>query len=207
MPELLLKARPTPAQLADRLRPPRPDGLELYLDTADVADDEALSRSLRTLEQADLPAGFTLLIEGPVRSLDGVFFETTRNAEPDRELVRRLVALGTRIGARAVNLHLIVPNASLESLSLERREEGLRACVPFTRYFVEQVATAGMAPTLENMPPILRMRESSFYYSAIGMPAEDLVWLAEEVPGLRLCLDVSHAQLYSNACALAQRKR
>src|SRR5688572_22980063 len=76
MPELLLKARPTPAQLADRLRSPRPDGLELYLDTADVADDDALSRSLRALERANLPAGFTLLIEGPVRSLDGVFFET-----------------------------------------------------------------------------------------------------------------------------------
>jgi hypothetical protein len=40
---ILLKARPTPTQLADRLRKPVPDGLELYLDTADLATPEASS--------------------------------------------------------------------------------------------------------------------------------------------------------------------
>ena len=37
-------------------------------------------------------------------------------------------------------------------------------------------------PTIENMPPILRMRESGFYYSAIGMPLQDMVELARAVP-------------------------
>ena len=42
---LLLKARPTPTQLADRLRPVDglwPDGLELYLAAADLADERTV---------------------------------------------------------------------------------------------------------------------------------------------------------------------
>lgn len=205
MAKLLLKARPTLAQLRDRLRRPRPDGLELYLDTADIESDAAMDEAVRNLDTVGLPGDFTLLVEGPVRSLDGDFFETTRNAEADRELVQRLATLASRIGARAINLHLIVPRASLDELTLEVRARALEACVPFTSFFVERVAQAGMIPTLENMPPILRMREARFYYSAIGMPAEDLVWLAERVQGLRICLDLSHAQLFVNACALADR--
>jgi len=205
MPELLLKARPTLAQLRDRLRPPRPDGLELYLDLADVASEEAMCGVVRNLEAAALPPGFTLLIEGPVRSLDGAFFETARNAEADRELVRRLVAMAQRIGARAINLHLIRPCPSPSAVDARARAEELDACLPFTCFFVEQAARVGVCATLENMPPVLRMRQGGFFYSPVGMPAEDLVWLAERAPGLRLCLDLSHAQLYVNACARAER--
>jgi hypothetical protein len=42
------------------------------------------------------------------------------------------------------------------------------------------------------------MRESGFYYSPVGMAAEDLVWLCERAPGLRTTLDLSHAGLYVN---------
>ena len=45
-PRILLKARPLPQQLADRLAPPAPDGMELYIHEADVTGDgwlEALS--------------------------------------------------------------------------------------------------------------------------------------------------------------------
>ncbi len=206
MAELLLKARPTAAQLADRLRLPAPDGLELYLDLADVATETAMEEAICTVQRA-VPTGCTLLVEGPVRSLDGSFFETSRDSAADRELVRRLVALSRRLGARAINLHLIQPRAGFGALSLEQREQALAACLPFTRFFVEQVRTAGMIPTLENMPPVLRMREGGFYASVIGMPAEDLLWLVERVPGLRLCLDLSHAQLFVNACRLGQRLR
>jgi hypothetical protein len=207
MPKLLLKARPVRAQLRDRLRAPLPDGLELYLDESDVADQGAIDGVVETLESLRPPADFTLLIEGPVRSLDGTYFRTSRNAEPDRELVRRLVALGRRIRARAVNLHLILPRPGCGQLSLERRTAELRRCVPFVRFYVEAVRGAQMIPTLENMPLVLRMREGGFYSSVVGMPAEDLAWLAGQVPGLRVCLDVSHAQLYVNACLAAQRAR
>ncbi|MGN6812242.1 MAG: hypothetical protein ACTHMP_15340, partial [Thermomicrobiales bacterium] len=76
---ILLKARPTPAQLRDRLAAPRPDGLELYLDARDIAPDDWLPR-LRAIMAAAPPAtaDFTYIVEGPLRSLDGDFFDVTR---------------------------------------------------------------------------------------------------------------------------------
>jgi sugar phosphate isomerase/epimerase len=203
--KLLLKARPVLPQLVDRLRRPLPDGLELYLDTRDIASDAALDAAQTALEAAGLPTGFALLIEGPVRSLDGTFFETSRNAEVDRKMVRRLVRLGARIGARAINLHLIYPSASPEDLTLGRREALLEQCLPFTRYFVDEARQVGIVPTLENMPPVLRMQQGGHFYSPIGMPAEDLIWMTERIEGLRVCLDLSHAGLYLNARRLSER--
>jgi Xylose isomerase-like TIM barrel len=198
MPRLLLKARPTPRQLADRLRAPYPDGLELYLDAVDLADEAAMGAAVANLEACKLPADFTLLIEGPVRSLDGAFFDLTREAEADLEVVRRLGRLASRIGARAVNVHAIAPTAESSDLRLSARDACLRQALPLTRFFVDVISAAGAVPTVENMPPVLRMRESGFFYSPIGMPAEDLVWLCDQAPGLRSTLDISHAGLYVN---------
>jgi sugar phosphate isomerase/epimerase len=196
--EVLLKARPTSAQLADRLRPPVPDGLELYLDTADLATDEAMDGVVRRLDALELPAGFTLLVEGPIRSLDGEFFDLTRDSEADRELARRLVGLSKRIGARGANVHAIAPDADPAALTPENRSALLERAAEPARFFAELALAAGVMPTVENMPPILRMRESGFYYSAIGMPPQDLTELVARVAGLRVVLDVSHAQLYVN---------
>jgi hypothetical protein len=198
MSRLLLKARPTPTQLADRLIAPPPDGIELYLDAADLADEKAMDASVANVEACQLPADFTLLIEGPVRSLDGEFFDLTRRSEADREVIVRLARLAQRLRAVAVNVHVIAPTAAVERLDLAGREKALHESVDLTRFFVEQISQSGAAPTVENMPPVLRMRESGFYYSPIGMPAEDLVWLCERVDGLRATLDISHAGLYVN---------
>jgi hypothetical protein len=198
MSRLLLKARPTAPQLLDRLRPPRPDGLELYLDAADLADEIAMHAAVANVETCEPPPGFVLLIEGPVRSLDGEFFDLTREAEADREVIRRLGRLAARIGAEAVNVHAIAPTAESSTLSLAARQAGLERALPLSRYFVDAISDAGAIPAMENMPPILRMRESGFFYSPIGMPAEDLVWLCEHAPGLRSTLDLSHAGLYLN---------
>jgi len=196
--QILLKARPTAAQLADRLRAPRPAGLELYLDTVDLASVEAMDGVVANLDACGLPSDFVLLVEGPIRSLDGEFFDLTRDSEADRELSRRLVALSRRIGARGANVHAIAPNADAASLTLDRRSALLGQALGPTRFFADLALGAGIVPTLENMPPILRMRESGIYYSAIGMPPQDMVWLAEAVPGVKVILDTSHAQLYLN---------
>jgi hypothetical protein len=58
---------------------------------------------------------------------------------------------------------------------------------------------AGTVPTVENMPPVLRMRRDDFAFTPIGMASEDLQWLVERLPGLRLLPDTSHAGLYLNA--------
>jgi sugar phosphate isomerase/epimerase len=198
MTRVMLKARPTAAQLADRLREPRPDGLELYLDTADLATTEALDGVVRRLEACDLPSDFTLLVEGPIRSLDGAFFDLSRDSEADRELARRIVGLARRIGAVGANVHMIAPDPDPGALTPENRAATFRRAVGPARYFADLALEAGVVPTVENMPPILRMRESGFYYSAIGMPPRDLTELCAAVPGLRVVFDTSHAGLYLN---------
>jgi hypothetical protein len=195
---VLLKARPTPAQLADRLREPVPDGLELYLDTVDLASQEAMDGVVANLDAAGLPSDFVLLVEGPIRSLDGEFFDLSRDSEADRELMRRLIGLSARIGAIGANVHAIAPDRRPAALTLEHRERLLKQALGPTRYLADLAMGAGIVPTIENMPPILRMRESAFFYTAIGMPPQDMVALCEAVPGVKVILDVAHTQLYLN---------
>ena len=195
---VLLKARPTPTQLADRLREPRPSGLELYLDTADLATAEAMDDVVANLDACQLPSDFVLLVEGPIRSLDGEFFDLTRDSEADRELTRRIVDLSRRIGARGANVHAIAPDAEPAGLTMENRARLLDRALGPLRFFADVALGVDIVPTIENMPPILRMRESGFYYSAIGMPPQDMTELARAVPGVKVILDTSHAQLYLN---------
>jgi sugar phosphate isomerase/epimerase len=197
-PAILLKARPTPAQLADRLRTPVPDGLELYLDTVDLASPEAMDAVVSNLDAAGLPSDFVLLVEGPIRSLDGQFFDLSRDSEADRELMRRLVDLSRRIGALGANVHAIAPDRDPAALTLANRDRLLQQALGPTRYLADLALAADIVPTIENMPPILRMRESAFFYSAIGMPPHDLVALCKAVPGVKAILDVAHTQLYLN---------
>src|SRR5205085_8042177 len=82
--KLLLKARPTPSQLADRLRPVDgiwPDGLELYLAAADLASEDTVEEIAVRISSAPVPEGFAWLIEGPVDSLDGGDFDVSRESE------------------------------------------------------------------------------------------------------------------------------
>jgi hypothetical protein len=196
---LCLKARPTSAQLADRLQPVDgvlPDGVELYLAADDVATPAALDGVVERLHACGAPEDFSWLIEGPVDSLDGEDFDPSRDREADRLVVQRLADLARRIHARAVNIHLIAPDTDTERLTLACRTELLERSVPFVRDFVEQVTAAGAVPTLENMPPVLRMRRADFAFTPIGMASADLLWMAERVPGVRLLVDTSHAGLY-----------
>jgi hypothetical protein len=200
--KLCLKARPTPTQLADRLRPVDgawPDGLELYLAAADLATPAIMDEIVERLQAAEMPRDFALLIEGPVDSLDGADFDVTRASEADRLVVERLAHLARSIGARAVNIHVISPGSDLSRLTLECRAVLLARAVPFLASFVELMQAAGAVPTVENMPPVLRMRRSDFAFTPIGMASEDLRWLAERLPGLRVLPDTSHAGLYLNA--------
>jgi hypothetical protein len=185
--KLCLKARPTAAQLRDRLQPVDglpADGLELYLAAVDLATPAALDGVVERLESAHLPAEFALLIEGPVDSLDGDDFDVTRESAADAEVVTRLAGLAKRIDARSVNIHLIAPSADTSRLTLDCRQALLNKAVPFMRAFTEQITNAGAIPTIENMPAVLRMRRSDLH-SPRSACAEDLNWMVEQVPGLR----------------------
>jgi hypothetical protein len=197
--KLLLKARPTPNQLADRLRPLDgiwPDGLELYLAAADLRDVDGLVERLRS---ANVPEHFVWLIEGPVDSLDGADFDVTRESAADRDVVERLGDVARRIGAKAVNIHVIAPDSDVERLNLDCRAELLERAVPFLADFVAIMQAADAVPTVEHMPPILRMRRRDFAFTPIGMASQDFWFLCERVPGLRTLVDTSHAGLYLNA--------
>ncbi|HEV7664335.1 MAG TPA: hypothetical protein VGQ62_12415 [Chloroflexota bacterium] len=208
--KLCLKARPTAAQLADRLRPIDdlwPDGLELYLAAADLDTPATLNTVAERIQNAEAPAGFAWLIEGPVDSLDGADFDVTRESAVDLLVIERLATLAERIGAQAVNIHVISPSPDLSRLTLEFRQRLLDKALPFLARFVTLMQDAGAVPTVENMPPVLRMRRSDFSFTPIGMASEDLHWLVERLPGLRVLPDTSHAGLFLNARRLAPDRR
>jgi len=194
--KLCLKARPTPVQLADRLRPVDglwPDGLELYLAAADLATSAMVSEIAARVQKAEVPEGFAWLIEGPVDSLDGGDFDVTRQSDADLLVLERLAQLANKIEAKAVNIHVISPSPDLSRLTLECRAALLEQAVPFLARFVGLMHDAGTVPTVENMPPVLRMRRDDFSFTPIGMASADLCWLVARLPGLRLLADTSHA--------------
>lgn len=199
---ILLKARPTPAQLRDRLATPRPDGLELYLDARDIAPDDWLPRLEAILDAAPRnDPQFQYIVEGPIRSLDGAFFDVTRDAPADDEAIVRLVRCGAMLGARVAVIHLIAPTADVAAIGPDRREEWLTRALPLLRRYVARCTEVGLMPTIENIPPIAQMREGATTFSAIGVEPEDLVRCCEAVPGLRITFDTSHAGLHLEAIA------
>jgi hypothetical protein len=200
--KLLLKARPTPTQLADRLRAVDgryPDGLELYLAAADLASTDRVDAIVERVTHADVPQGFVWLIEGPVDSLDDRDFDVTRESDADVLVLERLAEIARRIAAKAVNIHVISPGPDPSRLTLACRSRLLDKAEPFLASFVSLMQAAGAVPTVENMPPVLRMRRSDFSFTPIGMASADFVQLVERIPGLRVLVDTSHAGLYLNA--------
>lgn len=197
--QVLLKARPLDAQLADRSAPPAPDGMELYIHEADVGDTDWLETLAARFARFDWPPGFTWIVEGPVWSLDGELFGICRNAEVDRELTRRLVRLAVHLGAAAVNVHCVDGSPGPRVLNETRRTAALEQAVPYLEWYVRLCRDAGLVPLVENVPPICRMRREAFIYTPIGVEPRDLLACARAVPGLGLTLDTSHAQLAVNA--------
>ena len=142
-----------------------------------------------------------VLVEGPIRSLDGRYFDLTRGAEADYELITRLIGAARMLGARAINVHCIAPRSDPRCLTEEFRDQALSAALPFLRWFASSCARYRVRPLIENIPPVGRMREAALIYTPIGVEPQDLAWLTAKVDGLGITLDTSHAQLYINAAS------
>jgi len=199
---ILLKARPTPAQLRDRLAAPRPDGLELYLDARDIGSTDWLPRLHAIMAAAPaVSARFQYIVEGPIRSLDGAFFDVTRGAPADEEALVRLTRFGGELGASVAVIHLIAPTSDPAALASAERAGWLTRTLPLLRRYVTLCHDAGLTPTIENIPPIAQMREGAATFSAVGVEPEDLLWCCQEVPGLGITFDTSHAGLHLEAVA------
>ncbi|MGI5837530.1 MAG: hypothetical protein ACOX87_13715, partial [Chloroflexota bacterium] len=195
---VLLKARPTEAQLADRLSEPVPPGLELYLDAEDLKDLDYLNHLACRLRELRPFTEFVYVVEGPIRSLDGSFFDLSVNSEANRECLLRLVDLAEAIGSEAVLIHAITPMRLETPLSQGLRRAKLEASLPLVEHYVRVAQQRGLVPLLENIPPVARQRESSFMCTPIGMSAEDLIFFSSRFPGLGATVDLSHAGLYLN---------
>lgn len=199
--KILLKARPTAEQLADRLADPVPDGLELYLDASDISGERWLATLEARLAALDVPAGFVWVVEGPLRSLDGSFFDLSRPTAANMEVIRRLVAFGRAVGASAAVIHAIAPTTQAEAFSREICNQALQESLPLLRFYAKLCRENDIVPTIENVPPVTKMRESRLMHSLIGMAPADMIFLTENTEGLRVTFDLSHAQLYLNAAA------
>ena len=196
---VLLKARPTETQLADRLAAPVPDGVELYIHEQDVSGDAWLQTLRRRFAALTPPSGFLWIVEGPVWSLDGALFGLWRNAPCDRDLVQRLVDLAQAIGAPALNIHCVEGSEDPSIVGSVSRVVAVERAAPFLEWYVSTCRSAGIMPLIENVPPICRMRRAAFIYTPLGVHPEDLAACARAFPGLRVTLDTSHAQLAVNA--------
>jgi hypothetical protein len=202
---ILLKARPTPSQLADRLAAPWADGLELYLDREDIATPADCRNIVERLRSQRLPDDFAFVVEGPIRSLDNEYVDITACTPAARELIVRLGEMAVELRAGAVVMHAIVPRFTLATDDWQQRERYLESCMEFVQFYAETLLAMGVTPTIENVPPVLRMREGRYLFTPIGMAPEDIRWFLDRVPGLETTLDISHGQLYVNAWAMAQR--
>jgi len=195
---LLLKGRPTDTQLADRLADPLPDGLELYLDLDDIRDSTRLAPMAERLAEQRPHRDFVYVVEGPIRSLDGSYFDISVDSEANRECLKRVVWVAAAIGAEAVLIHAITPMPLGTALSEGLRKAKLEESLPLVERYVHLAMEKGVVPLMENIPPVARQRQAAYMVTPVGMSARDLAFFADRFPGLGVTIDLSHAGLFLN---------
>src|SRR3954468_194473 len=188
----LLKAAPEPKQLADRLDGGDWRGIEIALMPQDVASDEAISRAAEATRAA--ASGLVVTAEAPVAWPSGAFVRVDRLDDEARAGIERSAEFAAKVGSPLLIIHLFIPLSPDEfrasaSVDVDAVEE-------FLGFFAESCTSRGVAPLIENVPPILRMRTVGVYLSPIGGHWRDLVEWRERVPELGFTIDTSHAALF-----------
>src|SRR5205809_3527922 len=194
-PVPLLKAAPVPDQLADRLDRGDWQGIEIALMPADVADEGALDRAVRTVSDVGVHLHQSAVTaEAPVAWPSGAFVRVDRLDEEARAGIERSAEFAARIGSPVLTIHLFVPLSPDEFQAAAPVDED--AVEAFLRFYASACTSRGVIPLIENVPPILRMRTGGVFLSPIGGHWRDLLEWRERVPDLRFTVDTSHAALF-----------
>ena len=195
----LLKAAPEAAQLADRLAGGPWGGLELCLRPADVASDDAVARAAEVVRASGWMEAGAVLAEAPVAWPSGAFVRVDRPDEEALAGLERSAAFAAAVGSPVLTVHLFAPQTPAEFRAGEPLDAG--AVQAFLDSFADACARHGVQPLLENVPPILRMREGGVYLTPVGGHWRDLLEWQARVPALGVTLDTSHAALFRSFCA------
>ena len=193
--KLLLKAAPTPEQLADRLVDGPWNGLEVALMPDDVDGEDAVRRAVSVVRDAiGGRDDVTLTAEAPVAWPSGGFVRVDRLDGEARAGIRASAAFAAGIGSPVLTIHLFAPQdpgefrrgAPLDEEEIER----------FLTFFAAECAAAGVRGLIENVPPVLRMRTGGVFLTPVGGHWADLLGWRERVPALGFTFDTSHAALF-----------
>src|SRR5437764_2602763 len=194
-PTLQLKAAPRPDQLTDRLDDGPWGGIEIALMPDDVVSDDALERAVRTV--GDVGAHLrqsAVTAEAPVAWPSGAFVRVDRLDGEARGGIERSAEFAARIGSPVLTIHLFVPLSPDEFRS--SGAVNAAAVEEFLGFYADACLRRGVAPLIENVPPVLRMRTGGVFLSPLGGHWRDLVEWRERVPELGFTIDTSHAALF-----------
>ena len=167
-----LKAAASANQIAERLTGGPWAGLEVALRPADVSTPAAVERAVTTTLAATDGRSLALTAEAPVAWPSGAFVNVGRLTDEAQECVGRCVDFAAGIGSPVLTLHLYAPLAPDEFRARrELDEDGLHR---FLRFYADACLAQGVAPLVENVPPVLRMRIDGMFLSEIGGHWRDL---------------------------------
>jgi len=188
----LLKSAPEPDQLADRLNGGDWKGIEIALMPQHLADDGALARAVESTR--DVVAGMVVTAEAPVAWPSGAFVRVDRLDDEARAGIERSAEFAAQVGSPVLTIHLFVPLSPDEFRSSDAVDAA--AVEEFLGFYADACLCRGVAPLIENVPPVLRMRTGGVFLSPIGGHWRDLVEWRERVPELGFTIDTSHAALF-----------
>ena len=190
----LLKAAPTREQVAERLEGGDWRGIEFALMPPHVADDDATGRAIAAVTETCAGRDLALLAEAPVSWPSGEHVRVDRLTDEARAGIARSVRFAAAIGSPVLTIHLYIPLTADELRAGTPVDED--AVHEFLAFYAGACTDAGVTPLIENVPPVLRMRTGSAFYTPIGGHWRDLLRWRERVPALGFTLDTSHAALF-----------
>src|SRR5919201_5089872 len=184
----LLKAAPEPSQIADRLDGGAWRGIELCLMAGHVADDAALARAIEVAREGLAGHNLVVTAEAPVSWPSGAHVRVDRLDDEARAGIVRSAEFAAAIGSPVLTIHLFTPQTPEEFRQTNARiDEG--QVERFLRFYADACLERDVTPLIENVPPVLRMREGGVYLSPIGGHWHDLLEWRARIPELGFTLD------------------